>query len=322
MSSKILPWIAALAVLAAGCKSDDPKKEPFAPPSDEKPMPLGIYISKLDNLLLQWNDAMLKPETPNIRSRRSGLELEITKRVKQRFPELRRELEISNNVRNREILAAAIGFLKEPEALNPLLSALNDPVPEVRGKVLLGLSRLVDKNTPVEMVAAHLSSDCSEVEKVNAALALYKLAMGGVDMSRALPEIRRELSNANPAVRVQCAAALGEVRDKESIPKLTSMLHDERQLAAAAAANALGKIGDLKTSDALIEALSAKDFAVRDEARAALKRMNEGADLGAEPGPWLRWREKLDLGGGTESRPEPESRPSVKPASEVSAAGK
>lgn len=309
-----------LVGLTVGCQSKDVKREPFTPTAPEKPLPLGVYISKLDDLLRQWNDAMLRPETPSIRSRRRGLELEIMKRVKQRFPELKAELEASPSIRNREILAAAIGFLREPEALNPLLGALHDPVPEVRAKALLGLSRLVDPNTPVDLVASFLAPDSTDSEKTNAALALYKLGAAGVDLTPVLPEIRLELTNPNPAVRVHCAAAVGEVRDRESIQRLVVMLRDERQLVAAAAANALGKIGDLRTSGALIEALSAPDFAVRDEARGALKRMNDGIDLGSEPGPWTRWREKLDIGGGLETRPwqERESRP--RPATSAPAA--
>jgi hypothetical protein len=290
-----------LLVSIAACVSKDKKKEPYTPPDPDKPLPLGVYITKLDALLQQWNDAMLKPETTRIHALRVGLELEIAKRVKERFDELRRELETSNVERNRVILAAALGFVKEPQALNPLINALNDPSPSVREEALLGLAQLADPNTPIPMIVSRMEGDSSDAERVNASLCLKRLAESRIELSKALPALRRGLNARNPAVRVHCAAALGELRDAEATPQLLAMLHDDRQLAAAAAANALGKIGDLKTVPQLIEALSAPDYAVRDEAHGALKKMNYGEDLGSEPGPWLRWKEKLDLGRANEA---------------------
>ena len=292
----LAPLAVVFLVFAAACASDEKKKEPYTPPDPDKPLPLGTYINKLDGLLQQWNKAMLLPETTKNRALRTGLQLELAKRVKARFDELRQQLETSNVERNRVIVAAALGFVREPRALNPLLNALNDPSPSVREHALIGLAELADPNTPVDIVALKLEGESSDAEQVNATLCLYRLAQEGIDVTKALPALRHGLDSRNPAVRVQSAAALGDAHDHESTPQLLAILHDDRQLAAAAAANALGKIGDTKTVPQLIEALSAPDYAVRDEARGALKRMNNGEDLGSEPGPWLRWKEKLDIG--------------------------
>lgn len=294
------PTLPLLLLIAfAACGGPETKREPVARSEPEKPLPLGVYITKLDGLLRQWNEAKNRPETTQNLALRRSLEGEIQRRVEQRFDELRNELETGVAVRNRVVLAAALGFAKKPEALNPLIDAVHDPAPEVREQALLGLAQLCDPNTPADQVAELMSIDSTEVEQGHASLCLYRLAQSGVSIARALPTIRAGAKGRNPVVKVHCIAALGEAHDTESLDLLLSMLRSERGLAGAATANAIGKLGDTAAVSGLIEALSAPDYAVRVEARGALRRLNGGEDLGSEPGPWLQWSERI----GLQSRP-------------------
>lgn len=247
---------------------------------------------------------MGRPETQATLQLRRALQGEIQKFTIIRFDELRAELETSKTMRNREIIAAALGFSKKPEALNPLLAAaIQDPVPAVREKGLLGLSRLADLNTPVDLIASRLSADFTDGEQWNASLALQKLALAGAKMNDALPYMRSALASRNPTIRMHCAIGLGAAKDPAATPLLVLLLKDERALVAAAAANALGAIGDPSTAAQLIESMSSNEFAVRSEARKALARMNGGEDLGPEIGPWRRWLQHLELSKPAESRP-------------------
>lgn len=313
---------AAVACLAAtgaiSCKSNKKKEpEPYVE-GNETPKSIGVVITTLDKLLLQWNDAMSRPETRATFDLRLALLNEIRKTVTQRFDDLKNQLETSVVIRNREIVAAALGFSMKPEALNPLVSAATqDPVPAVREKALLGLSRLADLNTPIDLVASRLSIDFTDGEQWNASLALKNLAQAGAKMDVALPALRAGLGNRNPAIRVHCAAALGAAKDKLSTPLLVTLLKDDRALVAAAAAAALGIIGEPSTAGALVDSLGSNEYAVRTETRKALVRMNGGQDLGQEIGPWRRWQQHLEMTTKSEAAAEAansESRPASRPA--------
>ncbi|MBI3818511.1 MAG: HEAT repeat domain-containing protein [Planctomycetes bacterium] len=311
----------ACVILSAGCKSSEKSNtpEPFNASPDDKPKSIGVVITTLDNLLAQWNDAMNKPETKQTLDRRFSLTNEIRKYSIQRFEELKLQLETSRVGRNREIIAAALGFSNKTEALNPLLTAaLQDPDPSVREKGLLGLSRLADKNTPVELIADRLNVDYTEGEQWNASVALKRLAEAGTKMQPALPMIRKGLNHRNPTIRVHCAIALGAAHDAQSTPLLVTLLKDDRALVAAAAANALGQIGDPEVASALIDAMASTEYALRTEARAALTRMNSGQDLGADLGPWRRWLQHLEL--SPKKNDAPASRPANLPDSQPAAA--
>ncbi|MFN0207188.1 MAG: HEAT repeat domain-containing protein [Planctomycetota bacterium] len=312
-SSAVLLISSVLFIFPAffvACNSGDKKKppEPYRPTAEPEIQSIGVTVKNLDKLLAQWNDAMQKPDTIRTIDLRRSLENELLKQTNLRFDELRTELETSWVMRNREVIAAALGFSKKPEAMVPLVnSVVSDPVPGVREKALLGLSRLADPNTPVDLVAGRLGADFTDGEQWNASLALKNLAAAGAKMDAALPALRENLKNRNPVIRVHCAIALGHARDTVSTPLLLSLLKDERALVGAAAADALGRIGDPETAKNLIDSLASQEYAIRTEARKALARMNNGEDLGPESGPWRRWLQKLELG-------KPASAPALEPA--------
>jgi HEAT repeat protein len=307
------PWLLCIFLaLAASCKAGGRRSpEPYRASVDTGPQPLGVVVKNLDALLAQWNDSMQKPDSVRTLDLRRSLENELLQQTNRRFEELRSELETSGVMRNREVIAAALGFSKRPEALSPLVNAvLSDPGPGVREKALLGLSRLGDKNTPVDIIAGRLNSDFTDGEQWNASLALKNLAAAGARMDAAIPTLRQNLHHRNPAVRVHCAIALGIIRDIPSVPALLTALRDERALVAAAAADALGRIGDPSAARLLVESLASQEYAVRTEARKALVRMNSGNDLGPESGPWRQWLQKLEISSMPASRPGAEPAPS------------
>lgn len=303
------PICAAVALLGAllpACSSNKSQPEKYSAEAiaTDPDVPIGSVVNRLDTLLLQWNQALVgRPDTRNL-SFRHNLVLEIAKISKQRFDDLKHELESGAAVRNRAVIAAAIGFTKEQTALNPLISALNDPDPLVRENALIGIAQLADINTPVDLVADRLRPEESVQSQVNAGVALMRLADAGAKMDPILPNLRLALRNPNDAVKTHAAYALGAAKDTHATLELMGLVKNpgSRALVAAAAANALGKIGEPSAAPVLIEALGSPEMAVREEARRALKRL-AGDDLGAEAGPWRRW---LQRG---------ESRPQESPAS-------
>jgi len=84
------------------------------------------------------------------------------------------------------------------------------------------------------------------------------------------------LTHTSSNVRETAATALGKIKDPRAVTPLTKvLLRDRNPAVRLAAVKALGEIGDIRAVLPLTEALDDSVDDVRDEAKNALKRIND-----------------------------------------------
>lgn len=94
-----------------------------------------------------------------------------------------------------------------------------------------------------------------------------------------LDALREQLADKHWDLRVEAVRALGDRRDRAAVPVLARMLATDRSVRVrAAAAEALGWIGDEAAAPDLLAALDADHVAVQAAAREALRRMGRGGE--------------------------------------------
>ncbi len=185
--------------------------------------------------------------------------------------------------------ARHIGFAKTPEALPMLLSALNDPLEEVRVNVLFSIAFLRDPNTPMDRMTA-MMSDQSDHVRHNAMHAIQKLVDVGDDRG-AMPVILRGLEDRFPGVRNEAIIALMTIRDKSTAKAIIEKsLQDEYHRARINAALALGAINSPDAIEPLIGLLGNSNRHVREAAGWSLQTIT-GLDTENDLARWMEWWE-------------------------------
>ncbi len=105
--------------------------------------------------------------------------------------------------------------------------------------------------------------------------------------------VESSLQAREPTVRAAAAAALATLRDPDDLPRLSAVLEDPCWQARLEAVRGLAALGETRTADALdplIRALGSEGGRLRDDIRAALRRLT-GVDLGHDPDLWRSWWE-------------------------------
>jgi len=156
------------------------------------------------------------------------------------------------------------------------------------------ITDLLKANPSRLMELIKLLDDQDEKVRANAAGALSRMAMGGVDVSEAKPKLIKLLDDPNEwartrAVEALSRMALGGVDVSEAKPKLIKLLDDPNEWARTNVAQTLGRmaLGGVDVSEAkpkLIKLLDDKEGLVWIRAAGALGRMAESgvdANLGA-----------------------------------------
>lgn len=158
--------------------------------------------------------------------------------------------------------AEALGTTKDARAVQPLVLALRDPVPEVRLAVIQALESIV-RGCIVQPLTATLRDNYASVRKA-AAQALTRLGNpDDLDLRAWCAAILRDWD---------AAAALGE----PAVEPLLAVLNDEGADTRAAAARALGFVGDVRAIEPLTEALNDSNVEVRVAVAVALGSMGDG----------------------------------------------
>lgn len=179
----------------------------------------------------------------------------------------------------RQSAAEALGLLREASARAALLERLRDPVLDVRAAAVEALSAIGDPAVVPGLVGA--LGDENEDIRARAAIAL-----GAIRDAAAVPGLLAALRDpdgvvrwwaadalgaiGSPAVeglagvviaaaegtgaRLVAARALGTIGDPVAVAALASVLHDERAMIRAAAAEALGRIPTRQAREALVHA--------------------------------------------------------------------
>jgi HEAT repeat protein len=301
----ILAHTAALAALL-GCSST-PKPEPRPrtidvhdidrPMGERPPDPIGKYLADLDVAMRHWTTLTLTARDDKERVEARVLEQHLQARATRRLSELIEQLQTGPPM-NRVRAAAAVGFSRSPEALSPLLGALQDPKPDVVHNALLGLALLEDPDTPLELVCAILAASPDPQTRSNAAYAMRCIVAKGGSAECVLPAARQALVDSEPFVRAQAALIAGLAGDGESVQALADMVQDESRLVATAAIEALKEIGLRSDRDrgraarALTAALVRGDKHLRPNVLRALTRLST-TNYGDDQDEWVRWAARL-----------------------------
>jgi HEAT repeat protein len=112
-----------------------------------------------------------------------------------------------------------------------------------------------------------------------------------------------ELESPDPRMRYEAAVAVGELEDRESVPRLIELLEDNDREVQSAAITSLGQIGGKPAREALNRAAASEDEVLRSLADEALQELEFSSnsnlllfDLGIEDEEW----EDLELDGDEE----------------------
>jgi len=264
--------------------------------------PMGPLLATLDKEVRAWNALSLSADTDQKRRQVVILEQSLQYQANLRLDDLVAELQ-SRSVFNRMVAAVVLGFSTEdpdlgPEALGPLVAALDDPSPEVESNVLLGLGILAHEDTPPGPLEDRLLHSSNPAARGNAALALRKIIEAGATSDSVVSTAQTGLIDSEPSVRSQCAILLASQLDTESIDKLEVLLHDDVPLVTLASARALAYIGSNVPSAkgecarALTRALDQVSPEMKTGILRTLMRMSR-SNYGKDTEAWNDWARRL-----------------------------
>ncbi len=276
--------------------------EPYDPNLTKDRRLAGDILADIDKSLQIWVNITLTGNPAKDGSTLNIVEADLRRKVRAKLPVIVEQLETGPPI-NRQISAAALGFSGNPEALGPLLAALDDDSADVVANALLGLSILADPETPRILLAAELENVDqpfnvrSQAGRALRAVGLYDL--GEADRAAVIRAARAALGDANEGLRPSGAIILAEVVDTDSVPELARALMDPTPLVARAASRALARIGSVdrkfegQAARALTAALEVVD---QDTVRPAILRDLQalaGKNYGDDVEEWVRYSQKL-----------------------------
>lgn len=269
------------ALLAGGCASNEEVTEEETPVDAaaievETTRAVGSLPSEdsrarterrlqLERSIDQWWIAFQKQEYGKSDGIASALEVFVNKNFDAILSDLK-----AGSPRFRKVAAAGLGFSGKPEAVDPLMGALQDPFADVILASLLALRQLslTGNAVPAAPVVPYLGHSDGDIRS-NAAMVLSHVATPG-DGELFLP-LTTAMEDASPSVRSHAAAALGVIGDSDALPFLIRALEDDKALVRIRSAYALGRINDRRAVPALIKTLDDPDNDVSKAAHKSLK---------------------------------------------------
>lgn len=246
----LLSLLIGIFLLTGGCAGNpsnekDPEiadeTSPYVPLALPDRDPTGYFLTKIDDLMRVWSTANHDARNEKDRELVHAIADQINQEVWKYQAELIETL-ASGPPRGREVAAAALGFVRGPEALSPLMNALSDPEPAVVEKALLGLGVLADEATPLDPLLFHMRTNPEPRTRVNAAYAVYRIVIAGGRSAAVGPACREGLLDPEWAVPTQCAGILGVLGDVEAIGPLGDVLLHEAAVPCQSATVALVRI--------------------------------------------------------------------------------
>jgi HEAT repeat protein len=307
LAAHSLAAVLAACSVGAGCSSsgtaeakDGGRTEPIAGlvEATNTPPPIGKLLADLDGQIRAWNTLFLSAQSAEDRRKARLLEDSLSATAHKHRQDLVLQLE-SGPLSNRVIAASALGFTRNPEALSPLIAALEDPHDEVVGNALLGLMLLGQKDTPLDPICRLLRDSRDEGVRRNAAQCLRSLvADTGASAECVRTTARLGLSDMEPGVRSQCVAILATLLDQDSLSAICDRLYDQTPLVVAAAARALSYFGAASPPDkgtcarALAKAFADLRGPMRTQVRRSLIEI-AGVDHGNGEEDWMNWALRL-----------------------------
>src|SRR5262245_42251516 len=172
----------------------------------------------------------------------------------------------------REEAAVALGTLRDPRAVVPLVSTLRDSDRAVREAAIGALTAIGEPSIPA--LGLCLSDPQLEVQEAASAI------LASIGDERVLAPLTAALANKDWIVRMHAVKALGRIRHADSVESLLPLLQDKVKAVREETTAALAAIGDAAIPS-LLTALSSTDWLVRLHAVEALGKM--GSPAAVEP---------------------------------------
>ncbi len=205
------------------------------------------------------------------------------------------------------IAASALSAIDSPRAVPPLVAGLRSPVAVIRSSSAAALGNRQERVAAPEIARLLFDNDAHVREVSVRALAEIGYRKAGRDLipllqdeaftvvcetMRALsrlrvysaaPDLLRILANGDPEEQFWAALALGHLRERQAIVPLKALLSSSKDdnWARHAAAEALGRIGDLSAYDLLLDALHHPDVVTRISAADGLGYLGHAAAIPA-----------------------------------------
>ncbi len=169
----------------------------------------------------------------------------------------------------RALAATELGKSESPDAVSPLLAALNSASNKkdvfLRRTIVYALGSFQDPSVVTDLIA--ILRDKEPMIRSAAVDSLDKIAD-----RRSVTALIQSLRDNNSFVRARAAIALGSIKDSQAVTPLVSALSgDESGDVRREAARSLGKIGGAEAQSALTAALLDKDMLVRQYSAEALR---------------------------------------------------
>ena len=182
----------------------------------------------------------------------------------------------------REAAAAALGRMKDPRALAPLVVLLGCPALSVRVAAAHALAQLGDTAATPALVA--------KLGDAELAPALTEALGALMDKRAAAPLASLAVAPTTSAeLRRKALWSVGELADPATVETLKPLLASEDPELAREAVEALGRIGDRSAVVALIPMLEYRDHEVQKTTVWALEKLTEQR-FGLKIEAWKAWR--------------------------------
>ncbi|MGH8002335.1 MAG: HEAT repeat domain-containing protein [Brasilonema sp.] len=139
----------------------------------------------------------------------------------------------------RSSAADGLREIKDSQAVQPLIQALNDEDSDVRSSAADALGEIKDSQAVQPLIQA-LNHEDSDVRRSAAS------ALGEIKDSQAVQALIQALNHEDSDVRWRAADALGGIKDSQAVQALILALNDEDSDVRRSAASALGEIGNSK----------------------------------------------------------------------------
>ena len=184
----------------------------------------------------------------------------------------------------RRVATMALGKLKDPRALEPLVALLTDKSVEVQNEFDIGF--LSNESSIVRREVAYLLGELKDPRALEPLLALLTdkspevrraatMALGELKDPRALEPLLALLTDKSPEVRRAATMALGELKDPRALEPLLAQLTDKSPEVRRAATMALGELKDPQALKPIVVQLIDKSPEVRRAATMALGELKD-----------------------------------------------
>jgi HEAT repeat protein len=176
--------------------------------------------------------------------------------------------------RIRRNAAQALGALRDPRAVEPLLHAIRDRTLTVRQRTIVALGRIKDPRALPALLEIVLENRRESYEAAKALRKFGKKALPEIvkafqrthnqDLMMLLLDMKYQgaldillplMESPQPSVRSTAIHELGNLGNKQAVPHLIDRLNDRDPLIQGEVVRALGKLGALEASSAMLNLL-------------------------------------------------------------------